>query len=96
MCFKTAKCCLVVESGKGGSDRGEESTRYVPEVKVFDPEFRILDLDFTIYAGYLIDTIVDSGLLEFDLQYASAPSPRGKSRGLTSSSRLPFSLLNLP
>lgn len=39
----------------------------VPEIKVFDSEFGVLDLDLAVYAGYLVDTIVKSEMLEFDL-----------------------------
>jgi hypothetical protein len=48
---------------------GEGRTNDVPKVKVFDSEFRVLDLDFAIYPGYLVDAIVESEMLELNLCY---------------------------
>lgn len=46
---------------------GDGSTNTIPKIKVFDSEFRVLDLNFAIYTGYLVDTIVESEMLELDL-----------------------------
>ena len=41
--------------------------RLAPEIKFFDSEFRVLDLDFAIYAWCPADTVVESKTLELGL-----------------------------
>ena len=67
MSFKTTKCCFVVEPSERVRLMGNGLANTIPEIKVFDSKFRVLDLNFVIYSGYLVNTIIKSKMLELDL-----------------------------
>lgn len=67
MGFETTICGFVVEPRERVSPRRDGWTNNVPKIKVFDTEFGVLDLDFAIYARYLVDTIVECEMLQLDL-----------------------------
>ena len=63
---------------------GEGPTKDRHPISKFSTPNRVLDLEFVICGGYLVGTIIESEMLELDMCC-----------GLTSSSRLLLSFLNL-
>ena len=86
--FETAICGFVVEP-RGGWDRKERDGQTMYPNQSLSLRIWVLDLDFAIYAGYPVDTIIENEVFKLDLRWCGWVAPVGSTlERLQSSSRL--------